>query len=56
MRFYVVCAWCGKLLRILECEALDKDTKTISHGICESCKARVQNEVNEINAKKPVVA
>ena len=52
MRFYVVCAWCGKLLRIKEYDGGDSK-HAISHSICECCKARVQGEADEFFAKKP---
>ena len=56
MRFYVVCAWCGKLLRIEEYDSGNKNKHAISHAICECCKARVQREADELTEKKPVMA
>lgn len=56
MRFFIVCAWCNKLVRIEENEAGGGNRHTVSHAICESCKARILEEVYELTEKKPEAA
>jgi phage FluMu protein Com len=40
MSLTVVCAWCGKFLRIVDCKE-----SGISHGICPACFAVQMAEV-----------
>ena len=56
MQLYVVCAWCGTLLRVVECETEIDNNHNISHSICEACKAKVKKEADELSAKKPEAA
>ena len=48
MVYRVICAWCGRLQRVLE----DKRPATgaehlISHTICPACKKRIEAELDQ---------
>ena len=42
----VICAWCGKHL------SGKKNDPDVSHGICNSCKKKVEKEKDEYLKKK----
>ena len=39
----IVCAWCGKKLG----EKEPYDDKSVTHGICQKCKAKMEAEEEE---------
>ena len=44
----IVCAWCNKNLE----EKEPVDDKSISHGICDSCKKKVEQELEILLREK----
>jgi hypothetical protein len=47
MYLRVVCAWCGRFLRIKEVEDTDKPTLPVTHSICLECKWKLEEEVEQ---------
>ena len=47
----IVCAWCRKDLGSKECEGNGNEEHSITHGICEECRRKVMEEME--NHKKP---
>jgi len=45
MKLIVICAWCGKFLRVKEAPGDQPLKHPISHGICEDCKRKLDAEV-----------
>ncbi len=48
MYLRVICAWCGKFIRIKENKDLNKGTSLISHSICPVCKRKVREEAEQV--------
>ena len=45
MYLKVICAWCGKFMRMKECKAAGVNTLPISHSICASCSRKLEEEI-----------
>jgi len=46
MRFFVVCAWCGKSIGIKQAEEAESTEDAITHSICPECKEKALAEIN----------
>jgi len=48
MYLKVICAWCGKFMRIKECKGAGVNTLPISHSICTACSRKLEDEMEEL--------
>jgi len=55
MQLKVVCGWCGKVMGIREIPDEDMPPLPITHSICSTCKAALDEENERILQKqKPI--
>lgn len=51
MVFHIQCAWCGKDMGTkrdaVDDNPMDESTHRFSHGICQSCKEKVLNDIRQ---------
>ena len=45
MRLIVICAWCGKFIRLKAAPGDEPPKKPVSHGICEDCKRKLDADL-----------
>ena len=45
MYLKVICAWCGKFIRMKECEGSGVNTLPVSHSICAACTKNLEEEI-----------
>ena len=48
MYLKVICAWCGKFMRMKECKGAGVNTLPISHSICPTCSIKLEEEMEEL--------
>ena len=53
MYLKVICAWCGKFIRMKECEGSGVNTLPISHSICPACARKLEKETEELLRQNP---
>ena len=44
MKLIVICAWCGKFIRLKDAPGDTPPRLPISHGICAECKEKLEAE------------
>ena len=47
MTYKIICSWCGKDLGTKEADGNGRSKFNITHSICEDCKARVMDELEQ---------
>ncbi len=48
MIYRVVCAWCGKEMGVKEGPGSKDKNRAITHSICEFCKAKAIEEIEQL--------
>jgi hypothetical protein len=48
MYLKVICAWCGKFMRMKEGKGAGVNTLPISHSICPACSRKLEEEMEEL--------
>ena len=51
MYLKVICAWCGKFIRMKEVSGTDEPTLPITHSICPECKSSLEGEIERSSSK-----
>ena len=53
MYLKVICAWCGKFMRMKECKGSGVNTLPVSHSICPACSRKLEEEMEELLRQNP---
>jgi hypothetical protein len=53
MYLKVICAWCGKFMRMKECKGSGVNTLPVSHSICAACSIKLEDEMEEVFQQNP---
>jgi len=51
MKLTIICSWCNLTIGEKECECLDETLPRITHSICQTCCAKVLEDLKKSNIK-----